>query len=72
MSERALGRQFEPQQVPAHQIQVGDRLGHRSRVHRIHTHNGKILVATKVQGSTARGVHSFAPEELVTVYRAVK
>lgn len=70
MSERALGRQFESVQVPAREIQVGDRLGHRTRVHKVHEHGGRILVATKTQGARSGSVQGFDPEEIVTVRRA--
>lgn len=70
MSSRALGPQFNTVQVPAREIQVGDRLGHRTRVHKVHEHAGRILLATKTQGAAGGSVKSFDPDEIVTVLRS--
>lgn len=63
------GPQFEAVSIPASEIRVGDRLGRKSRVHRVREYKGQILAATKVQGARSGGLSQFHPDEQVTVWR---
>lgn len=63
--------QFEAYDIPATEVQQGDRLDRmgKSKVHTVHQHNDNVLLGYKTKGAKSGSTKSHGKDETVRVYR---